>query len=287
MSTLVHIATVHAEVPRTRISHLLGIGRATLYRHLRTPSPRERDAAVRDRIQQIALEMPSYGYRRITAQLHREGMTVNHKRVLRLMREDNLLCLRTKPFVRTTDADHAFLIYPHLVPTLNVTGLNQLWIADITYVRLRYEFIYLAVILDAFSRRCIGWCLARSLQTNLTLTALQMALASRTVQPGLVHHSDRGVQYAAHAYTDLLTTHGIQISMSRRANPYDNAQAESFMKTLKYEEVHVNDYETLEEARTSIGHFLEEVYNHKRLHSALGYRPPVEFEQLLGHVPSP
>jgi putative transposase len=242
---------------------------------------------VRDRIQQIALEMPSYGYRRITAQLHREKLDVNHKRVLRLMRADNLLCLRTTPFVHTTDSDHALPIYPNLVSTLEVTGLNQLWIADITYVRLRCEFIYLAVILDAFSRRCIGWCLERHLQTDLTLAALRMALAGRAVQPGLVHHSDRGVQYAAHAYTDLLTAHGIQISMRRRGNPYDNAQAESFMKTLKYEEVYINDYETLDEADASIGHFLEDVYNQKRRHSALRYCPPTEFEAALNQATAP
>jgi putative transposase len=287
MNELLQIATTQAEVPRTRVSQLLGIGRATLYRHLHAPSPPERDVVVRDRIQHIALEMPSYGYRRITAQLHREHIYVNHKRVLRLMRGDNLLCLRTKPFVHTTDSDHGFPIYANLVPALEVAGLNHLWIADITYVRLRGEFIYLAVILDAFSRRCIGWCLERHLQTELTLAALRMALASRAVQPGLVHHSDRGVQYAAHAYTDLLTAHGIQISMSRRGNPYDNAQAESFMKTLKYEEVHINDYETLEEARASIGYFLERVYNHKRLHSALGYCPPAEFEATRNQPASP
>ena len=189
--------------------------------------------------------------------------------------------------MRTTDSYHAFAVYPNLMPTLEVTGLNQLWIADITYVRLRCEFIYLAVVLDAFSRRCIGWCLERHLQTELTLAALRMALTGRDVGAGLVHHSDRGVQYATHAYTDLLTAHGIRISMSRRGNPYDNAQAESFMKTLKYEEVHVNDYEHLEEARTSIGHFLEQVYNQKRLHSALGYRPPVEFEAALNQPTSP
>ena len=287
MSELIQIAVAQADLPRTRVSQLLGIGRATLYRHLHAAPPVDRDVVVRDRIQQIALEMPAYGYRRITAQLQREELHVNHKRVLRLMREDNLLCLRTRPFVRTTDSDHAFAVYPNLVPTLEVTGLNQLWIADITYVRLRCEFIYLAVVLDAFSRRCIGWCLERHLQTELTLAALRMALTDRDVGAGLVHHSDRGVQYAAHAYTDLLTAHGIRISMSRRGNPYDNAQAESFMKTLKYEEVHVNDYEHLEEARTSIGHFLEQVYNQKRLHSALGYRPPVEFEAALNQPTSP
>jgi transposase InsO family protein len=287
VSTLISSALAQADLPRTRVRELLGIGRATLYRHLRAEPLLDRDVVVRDRIQHIALEMPAYGYRRITAQLHREGIAVNHKRVLRLMREDNLLCLRPRPFVRTTDSDHGYTVYPNLVPTLDVSGLNQLWIADITYVRLHSEFIYLAVVLDAFSRRCIGWCLERHLRSELTLAALRMALATRAVGPGLVHHSDRGVQYAAHAYTELLTAHGIQISMSRRANPYDNAQAESFMKTLKYEEVHINDYETLEEARASIGQFLETVYNQKRLHSALAYCPPAEFEAALIQATSP
>ncbi len=287
MSDLIQMATAQPDLSRTRVSMLLGVGRATLYRHLRPTAPTEAAVVVRDRIQQIALEMPAYGYRRITATLQREGWHINHKRVLRLMREDNLLCLRKRPFVCTTTTNHALSIYPNLVPTLTLTGLNQLWIADITYVRLQAEFIYLAVVLDAYSRRCIGWRLRRHLDVELTLAALRMALKRREVRPGLVHHSDRGVQYAAHAYTDLLTAHGIRISMSRRSNPYDNAQAESFIKTLKYEEVHVNDYETLEEARTSIGHFLEAVYNAKRLHSALGYRPPMEYEAALTQLTPP
>lgn len=270
-----------------QISRLLGVSRATAYRHRQSHHARLGDLELRDRIQQIALEMPSYGYRRITATLHREGWGVNHKRVLRLMRQDNLLCLRTRPFARTTNSDHDCPIYPNLVPTFVLTGINQLWVADITYVRLRAEFIYLAVVLDAFSRRCIGWQLGRSLEAQLAVAALRMALASRPVAVGLVHHSDRGVQYAAHAYTDLLQDHGIQISMSRRGNPYDNARAESFMKTLKYEEVHVNDYETLEEAEMSIAYFLEVIYNQKRLHSALGYCPPTEFEANLSQPTPP
>ncbi len=287
MNDLIHLALGQGEVPRTRLSQLLNMGRATFYRHLRAPAPHEADVVVRDRIQQIALERPAYGYRRITATLRREGLRVNPKRVLRLLREDNLLCLRKRQFIHTTDSDHGLPVYPNLVPTLTLTGINQLWIADITYVRLRAEFIDLAVILDAFSRRCSGWCLARHLDTQLTLAALHMALERRAVAPGLVHHSDRGVQYAAQAYTGLLTTHGIQISMSRRANPYDNAQAESFIKTLKYEEVYVNDYDTLEEARASIGRFLEEVYNDKRLHSALGYCPPAEYEATMIQLTPP
>ncbi|GAC1658504.1 MAG: IS3 family transposase [Acidobacteriaceae bacterium] len=270
------------EAPPGHISRLCaaaGLSRATFYRHRDTRESVDADIAVRDQIQRIALDFPTYGYRRITAQLRRRGVVVNHKRVLRLMREDNLLCLRHRRFLATTDSDHGFPVYPNLVPAVTLTGINQLWVADITYVRLPRAFIYLAVILDVFSRRCIGWALDRHLDATLTVAALRHALAERTVGPGLVHHSDRGVQYASHAYTELLADRGIRISMSRRGNPYDNAYAESFIKTLKYEEVYLNDYESLSEARASIDHFLEEVYNQKRLHSALGYLPPVEFEQ--------
>jgi len=242
---------------------------------------------LRDEIQKLAVQMPAYGYRRITAALQRAGWEVNHKRVLRLMRADNLLCLRKRAFVRTTDSDHELPVYPNLARELQVTGLNQLWVADITYIRLVLEFVYLAVILDAFSRRVIGWALGRTLEAELAVAALQMAIGRGRVAPGLVHHSDRGVQYASKDYVALLTEHAILISMSRRGNPYDNAQAESFMKTLKYEEVHRQEYRNLTEARSSIQHFLERVYNEKRLHSAIGYRPPVEFEQQLRLPPQP
>ena len=248
--------------------------------------PTDLDVEGRDRIQRLALEFPSYGYRRITAQLQRDGMAVNHKRVLRLMCEDNLLCLRIRRFVITTDSTHGLPVYPNLVPTLVVTSLNQLWLSDIPYVRLLSEFIYLAVILDGCRRRCIGWALSRQLDASLTLAALQQALEQRTVVPGLVHHSDRGVQYASQRYTELLKAHHIQISLSRRGNPYDNATAESFIKTLKYEDVYLNDYETFADAHASIEQFLQDVYTHKRLHSALGYRPPAEFEQALS-TPTP
>lgn len=270
----------------TQLCEALQIPRTTFYRHRQAGQPADPDVDLRDQIQRLALEFPAYGYRRITAQLQREGWVVNHKRVLRLMREDNLLCVRKRRFVLTTDSDHGLLVYPNLVPTLSVTGLNQLWLSDITYVRLLHEFIYLAVILDGFSRRCIGWSLSRHLDASLTLDALHQALEQRTVVPGLVHHSDRGVQYASQRYTELLAAHDIRISMSRRGNPYDNAFAESFIKTLKYEEVHLNDYESFADAYASIERFLEDVYNHKRLHSALGYRPPAEFEQALS-TPTP
>jgi transposase InsO family protein len=236
---------------------------------------------LRDAIQKLALQMPAYGYRRITAALRRADWVVNHKRVLRLMRQDNLLCLRQRAFVRTTDSDHQLRVYPNLARDLKLNGLNQLWVADITYIRLQVEFVYLAVLLDAFSRRVIGWALGRTLETELALEALRMALARGRVQPGLVHHSDQGVQYASHDYVALLTAYGIEISMSRRGNPYDNAQAESFMKTLKYEEVYRTEYLDFADARRQIGQFIERVYNQKRLHSALGYLPPVEFERQL------
>lgn len=270
----------------TQLCQALQLSRATFYRHRQSGAPIDPDVEVRDHIQRLALEFPSYGYRRITAQLQRDGSTVNHKRVLRLMREDNLLCLRKRRFIVTTDSAHGLPVYPNLVPTLTVTSINQLWLSDITYVRLQSEFIYLAVILDGFSRRCIGWALSRQLDASLTIAALQQALQQRTLAPGLVHHSDRGVQYAAQRYTELLKAHNIAISMSRRGNPYDNAFAESFIKTLKYEEVHLNDYETFADAHESIEQFLEAVYNRKRLHSALGYRPPAEFEQALS-TPTP
>ncbi len=234
---------------------------------------------LRDAIQRIALAWPSYGRPRITAELRRQDWTVNPKLVYRLMREDNLLCVRKRKFVVTTDSNHTRRIYPNLAPNIILTATDQLWRADITYIRLREEFVFLAVILDAYSRRVIGWALDRTMEDELTLTALHMALARRTVQPGLVHHSDRGSQYASNDYTDLLKAHGIDISMSRKGNPWDNAACESFMKTLKYEEVLRNDYRDLAEARASIREFLEKVYNQKRLHSALGYMPPAEFER--------
>jgi len=258
------------------------IGRASYYRWWKATEEPAQDVELRDRIQRIALEWPQYGYRRITKELQkRQGLEVNHKRVLRLMREDNLLCLRQRKFVLTTDSDHALPIYPNLARDLVVTDINQLWVADITYVRLRCEFVYLAVILDAYSRRAIGWSLDRTLEIELTLGALRMALARRKPKPGWVHHSDRGVQYAAREYTDVLREEGARISMSRKARPWDNARCESFLKTLKYEEVYRQEYRDLPEAQASIEHFIEKVYNQKRLHSALGYCPPAEFERNL------
>ena len=255
------------------------VSRSGFYRFGDTePSP-DPDMDLRDAIQKVAVEWPSYGRPRITAELRRRGWNVNPKRVYRLMREDNLLCLRKRKFVVTTDSNHTRKVYPNLAPTLILTAPDQLWRADITYIRLREEFVFLAVILDAYSRRVIGWALDRTMEDELTLTALRMALSRRVVQAGLVHHSDRGSQYASNDYTDLLKANAIDISMSRKGNPWDNAACESFMKTLKYEEVHRNEYRDLAEARASIAEFLEKVYNQKRLHSALGYLPPAEFER--------
>jgi len=266
------------ESPQLSIHHkcqLAGVARSSYYRGLhRELLDNPQEIQLRDQVQHICLSMPRYGYRRVTAELHRRGYMVNHKCVLRLMREDNLLCLRKKRWIRTTDSSHGYRVYPNLTQGLTLTHPNQLWVADITYVR----FVYVAVILDAFSRRVIGWALSRHIDTALSLNALKMACETRTMTPGLIHHSDQGVQYAAREYTDFLKAHSISISMSRKGNPYDNALAESFIKTLKYEEVHLNEYEVFEDAYENIGRFINDLYNKKRLHSALGYKPPIEFE---------
>jgi putative transposase len=264
-----------------RMCELGTVSRAGLYRFEPEDAELDEDLDLRDEIQRIALEFPFYGRPRITAELKRRGWLVNHKRVGRLMREDNLLCLRRRKFVVTTDSSHNLRIYPNLAEDMRVTGIDQLWRADITYIRLETEFVYLAVVLDAYSRKVIGWALDRHLEDDLAIAALNMALRSRQTTAGLTHHSDRGVQYASKDYIALLKEHGIRISMSRRGNPYDNAACESFMKTLKYEEVYRQEYRDLAEARASIKHFIEKIYNGKRLHSALGYCPPIEFERSL------
>lgn len=259
------------------------VSRAGFYRRHKEPAE-DRDIELRDEIQKIALEMPAYGRRRITAELKRRDWKVNHKRVHRIMREDNLLCLRRRKFVVTTNSHHPHPVYPNIAADLEITAVNQLWVADITYIRLETEFVYLAVILDAFSRRVVGWALDRTLEAVLVMTALRRALQERRPAPDLVHHSDRGVQYACGEYTDLLKEHRITISMSRKGNPYDNAACESFIKTLKYEEVYRQEYRGMAEALASIAEFIDRTYNQKRLHSALGYRPPEEFERIQANV---
>ena len=262
-----------------RMCQLVGVSRAGFYRSLQERAPVEEDMEVRSVIQQIAVEhRRRYGYRRISAELRRRGMLVNHKRVLRIIREDNLLAVQPRAFVVTTDSDHDLEVFLNLASRMKLTGLNQLWVADITYIRLQSEFVYLAVILDSFSRKVVGWFLDRTLASRLPITALEQAIAERQPPPGLVHHSDRGVQYASAEYVQILQQHQMIPSMSRPANPYDNASCESFMKTLKREEIHANDYRDLTHLRENIEVFIERYYNRCRLHSALGYRPPEEFE---------
>ncbi len=242
------------------------------------PSKRVEAVALRDAIEAIILEFSGYGYRRVTHTLQRAGWKVNHKRVLRIMREESGHGHLKRHFVHTTDSRHHFPIYPNLVNGRTPDAPDVIWVADLTYISLRSEFVYLATILDAYSRRCVGWNLSTRIDTNLALGALEEALATRDVKPVLIHHSDRGVQYASSAYTERLMSMGVQISMSAKGNAYDNAKAESFFKTLKQEEVYLKQYQTFEEASANIGQFIDDVYNTKRLHSSLGYMPPIEFE---------
>ncbi len=272
-------------LPLTRLCSTLGISRSWYYeRQTRTEAEQGEESAadveLRDDIEQLVLEFPGYGYRRVTKALARTGRVVNHKRVLRIMREESLLCQLKRRFIPTTDSNHSFRTYPNLLSEMALTAPDQAWQADITYIQLPTGFAYLAAILDAYSRRCVGWQLSRCIDTNLTLAALDMALAARRVELGLIHHSDRGVQYASSAYMERLESIGALPSMSAKGNPYDNAKAESFFKTLKREEVYLKDYRTFGEAEANIGQFIEDVYNQKRLHSSLGYLPPVEFEAL-------
>jgi putative transposase len=254
------------------------VSRASYYRNWRKQEPKQEQTALRDAIQRLALKDRHCGYRRIGRWLKREGWLVNHKRVLRLMREDNLLSIRRRRFVVTTDSGHHWRVYPNLAGRMVLSAINQLWVADITYVRLQQEFIYLAVILDVYSRRVVGWSISRQLDSNVAQQALERALKQRQPAPGLIHHSDRGVQYACGDYVKQLEAAGITVSMSRPGNPWDNAWAESFMKTLKVEEVDGRHYRNFDHAASLIGSFIEELYNEQRLHSALDYRSPIEFE---------
>jgi transposase InsO family protein len=274
-------ASVQGELSISEMCQQMEVSRLSFYRFWERSAPAEADTQMRERLHQLSLAHPYYGYRRLTQQLRRDGQLVNAKRVLRLMQEDNLLALRRNKYVLTTKSTHDGRYYPNLVPELTLNDINQLWVADITYIRLREQFVYLAVILDAYSRRVIGWALEPHLAAELPLAALRQALAQRVVSPALVHHSDRGTQYCAGDYVALLNQFRIRISMSRSGCPYDNARAESFMKTLKSEQIDGRCYRDLTEVRTHLTVFLERVYNSERLHSALRYRPPVEFEASL------
>jgi putative transposase len=278
-------ADLRAHVPLARACALLSLPRSSYYRRL-APGSAGAGAAgpLREAIERIVLAFPGYGYRRVTAQLQREGWRVNRKRVLRVMRAESLLCALQRRWVKTTDSDHGLRVYPNLLPQAGwwqLTGINQAWMADLTYVRLPSGFCYLATLLDGFSRRVVGWNLAEGLDASLTVGALEQALTCRQPSPGWIHHSDQGVQYACRDYVERLQAAQAQISMAAKGTPRENAQAESLFRTLKYEEVYLQDYASAAEARGSIGRFLEEVYNQKRLHSALGYRPPTEYEELF------
>ena len=272
--------TMQGNLSVDRMCQLAEVSRASFYRSLKEQAPAEEDVEVRSAIQQISLEhRRRYGSRRIAAALRRLGMIVNRKRVSRMMREDNLLAIQPRTFVVTTNSDHELEVYLNVASRMKLTGTDQLWVADITYLRLKQEFVYLAVILDAFSRKVVGWELDQTLATRLPLTALERAITERQPKPGLVHHSDRGVQYASGEYVRTLRKHQLIPSMSRPANPYDNASCESFMKTLKREEIYANQYQDLGQLRANIEEFIERYYNRLRLHSALGYQSPEEFEQ--------
>lgn len=255
--------------------------RSSYYYHPKSPEDCPEQQALTDRIEGIAEEFPRYGYRKVTAQLRRDGLLVNHKKIQRIMRERGLGVKKRRRFVRTTDSDHPYPVYPNLIKDQVLTGINQVWVADLTYIRITTAFVYLAVILDLYSRKAIGYALSDQIDTDLSLMALQMALLRRDPPRGIIHHSDRGVQYAAHEYIDVLRAYQFGISMSRKGNPYDNAVVESFIKTLKTEEVYLWEYETMADVQRRLPYFIEDVYNQKRLHASLGYRPPVEYEAML------
>jgi transposase InsO family protein len=263
----------------------MNLPRSSYYYCPKTPETSSEQRALTGRIEEIAEEFPRYGYRKVTAQLRREGLLVNHKKIQRIMRERGVGVKKSRRFVRTTDSDHPYPIYPNLIKHQAVTGVNQVWVADLTYIRITMAFVYLAVILDLYSRKAIGYALSDRIDTDLSLTALQMALKRRHPPAGIIHHSDRGGQYAAHEYIDVLRGYQFRISMSRKRNPYDNAVVESFIKTLKTEEVYLWEYQTMEDAQRRLPYFIEDVYNQKRLHASLGYRPPVEYEAMV--VPEP
>lgn len=271
-----------------RMCQLGQVSRAGFYGHWQRHEPGAEEMEVRARIQEIALQhRGNYGYRRVSWELKHQGLVVNHKRVLRLMQQDHLLAVRRRQYILTTEARHDLPVYVNLAARLELSGIDQLWVADLTFLRLREEFLFLAVVLDAFSRRVVGWAVDDSLHAALTIAALRQAIAQRQPAPGLVHHSDRGIQYAAQDYLRLLREHGIVPSMSRTGNPYDNAKCESFIRTLKQEEIYTRDYRDRADLEAHIAEFLEQYYNRQRLHSALGYRSPEEFENSLRAAPGP
>lgn len=269
-----------AEIPIIKSCSGLGLSRSGYYKMQRPENDVDSDSVAITVIQEIVLEYPYYGYRRVTKEMHRRGHSINSKKVLRIMRENNLLCIQKKFKIKTTDSNHNLPVFQNLAKKITVARLNQLWVADITYIQLLKGYVYLAVVIDRFSRKCIGWDMGRRIDALLAINALKMAISGRKSLGinGLVHHSDQGVQYASHEYVNLLKEHGIAVSMSRRGNPYDNAFAETFMKTLKAEEVYMKEYRTFDEAYANIKQFIEDVYNSKRLHSSIGYVPPNEFE---------
>lgn len=277
MITLAH--QDHPDLSLVHLCDLHGVSRSWYYEQTNHCEQNAQDIALRDQIEDLILEFPGYGYRRVTHALARQGWTINHKRVLRIMQEESLLChLKKKFVVTTTNSRHGFPVYPNVLAEVTLSAPDQAWVADFTYIRLRSAFVYLACILDAFSRRCVGWHLSREMTTQLTRSALHQAIVERRPKPGLIHHSDRGVQYASREYVEQLQEIGAQISMSAVGNPYDNAKAESFFKTLKQEEVYLKEYDSFTDAEQNLTVFLEQVYNQKRLHSSLGYLPPAEFE---------
>ena len=266
--------------------HLAGVSRASYYRHFEAAAPDEAEMAVRAAIQEVVLaHRRRYGYRRVSVDVRRRGMVVNHKRVLRIMREDNLLAIRYRKYMLTTNSQHDRPVYLNLAARMTLTGVNQLWVADITYIRLRAEFVFLAVVIDRYSRQVVGWALSRSLSAQVAVGALRLAIERRQPPPGVVHHSDQGTQYASAEYIAVLEANQMTPSMSRPANPYDNAACESFMKTLKQEEIYCNRYTDLDDLYAHLEEFIDTYYNRERLHSALGYRTPEEFEKEVAKAP--